>query len=63
MDRSTQGSSRVDKRLTEYGRQLLEKQRLRAYYGVMENQFARYVKKAKKIRRTNRTCPCKNLRD
>ena len=48
MDRATKGSSRADKRLTEYGRQLLEKQRLRAYYGVMEKQFVRYVKMAKK---------------
>lgn len=47
MERATKGSSRADKRLTEYGTQLLEKQRLRAYYGVMEKQFAGYVKKAK----------------
>ena len=47
MDRATPGTSRADKRLTEYGRQLLEKQRLRAYYGVMENQFSKYVDKAK----------------
>lgn len=47
MDRATAGTSRADKRLTEYGIQLLEKQRLRAYYGVMENQFSKYVDKAK----------------
>ncbi len=34
------------KKLTEYGMQLLEKQRLRAYYGVMEKQFTKYVKDA-----------------
>jgi small subunit ribosomal protein S4 len=48
MDRATKGTSRGDKKLTEYGIQLLEKQRLRAYYGVMEKQFMKYVVKAKK---------------
>src|SRR5665648_19877 len=48
MNRVTKGSSRADKKLSEYGQQLLEKQRLRAYYGVMEKQFAKYVKTAKK---------------
>ena len=48
MDRATTGTSRADKRLTEYGIQLLEKQRLRAYYGVMEKQFVKYVENAKK---------------
>ncbi|CAK7084905.1 30S ribosomal protein S4 [Tissierella sp.] len=48
MDRATRGTSRADKKLTEYGRQLLEKQRLRAYYGVMEKQFSKYVRIAKK---------------
>ncbi len=48
MNRVFKGSSRSDKKLSEYGQQLLEKQRLRAYYGVMEKQFAKYVNKAKK---------------
>ncbi len=48
MDRAQKGTSRADKKLSEYGRQLLEKQRLRAYYGVMEKQFTKYVKMAKK---------------
>jgi len=48
MERANKGSSRADKKLSEYGRQLLEKQRLRAYYGVMEKQFKRYVILAKK---------------
>ena len=42
----SRGLSRADKKLTEYGTQLLEKQRLRAYYNVMEKQFVRYVDKA-----------------
>ena len=30
-------------KLSEYGEQLLEKQKLKAYYGVLEKQFKRYV--------------------
>lgn len=35
---------------SEYGKQLLEKQKLKAYYGVMERQFRRYVSEALKAR-------------
>lgn len=31
------------KKVSEYGQQLLEKQKLKAYYGVLEKQFKRYV--------------------
>ncbi len=48
MKRATPGTSRADRKLSDYGQQLLEKQRLRSYYGVMEKQFVRYVKLAKK---------------
>ncbi|NLI66353.1 MAG: 30S ribosomal protein S4 [Tissierellia bacterium] len=48
MNRAKKGTSRADKKLTNYGQQLLEKQRLRAYYGVMEKQFVKYVRMAKK---------------
>jgi small subunit ribosomal protein S4 len=33
-------------KLSEYGKQLLEKQKLKAYYGVLEKQFKRYVDEA-----------------
>jgi small subunit ribosomal protein S4 len=46
MNRANNGSARNAKKLSAYGTQLLEKQRLRAYYGVMEKQFASYVKEA-----------------
>lgn len=46
MDRAKPGTSRDSKKLSDYGLQLLEKQRLRAYYGVLEKQFVRYVHKA-----------------
>ncbi|MCD1148008.1 30S ribosomal protein S4 [Peptoniphilus sp. KCTC 25270] len=48
MNRAGRGTARSDKKLTEYGKQLLEKQRLRAYYGVMEKQFVRLVAEAQK---------------
>ncbi|WFA09935.1 30S ribosomal protein S4 [Tissierella sp. Yu-01] len=48
MNRATKGTSRADKKLSDYGQQLLEKQRLRSYYGVMEKQFVKYVRMAKK---------------
>lgn len=48
MKRASNGSARNAKKLSAYGTQLLEKQRLRSYYGVMEKQFSTYVKKALK---------------
>ncbi len=46
MKRASKENARDGKKLSSYGKQLLEKQRLRAYYGVMEKQFRRYVEKA-----------------
>ncbi|HJL79886.1 MAG: 30S ribosomal protein S4 [Gammaproteobacteria bacterium] len=37
-------------RLSDYGNQLREKQKLRRMYGVMEKQFRNYYKKASKIK-------------
>lgn len=48
MNRAGNGQARDAKKLSSYGRQLLEKQRLRGYYEVMEKQFKRYVKEAMK---------------
>ena len=50
MNRSVRGSARSDKKLSDYGVRLLEKQRLRAYYGVLEKQFAKYVDEAFKTK-------------
>lgn len=50
--RLNKGLGRDDKKLTEYGRQLLEKQRLRAYYGVNEKQMRRYFNIATKADRS-----------
>lgn len=49
MKREGNGQARdFRKKLSPYGMQLLEKQRLRGYYEVMEKQFRNYVKKAMK---------------
>lgn len=50
MNRAKKGTSRADKKLSEYGVRLLEKQRLRAYYGVLEKQFRKYVEEAFKVK-------------
>jgi len=46
MNRVTE--NRRGKKMSPYGTQLLEKQRLRGYYEVMEKQFRNYVQKATK---------------
>lgn len=48
MNRATPQNSRAGRKMSTHGEQLLEKQRLRAYYGVKEKQFVRYVAKAKR---------------
>jgi small subunit ribosomal protein S4 len=50
MDRYKTGDARNDRKISKYGEQLLEKQRLKAYYGIMEKQMTRYVKRAFKSR-------------
>lgn len=35
-----------NRKMTEYGKQLTEKQKLKAYYGIIEKQMLKYVKKA-----------------
>ncbi|HZK34784.1 MAG TPA: 30S ribosomal protein S4 [Bacillota bacterium] len=38
------------RKLSEYGLQLLEKQKLKAYYGILEKQMKRYVERAFKTK-------------
>lgn len=43
------------KRVSEYGRQLVEKQKLRIFYGLKEKQFRRYINKVlRRLSRENR---------
>jgi small subunit ribosomal protein S4 len=46
MNRYKKGDARDDGKISKYGEQLLEKQRLKAYYGVLEKQMMLYVKRA-----------------
>ncbi|MGI6537656.1 MAG: 30S ribosomal protein S4 [Caldicoprobacterales bacterium] len=39
---------KAHRKLSEYGQQLLEKQKLKEYYGILEKQMARYFKTALK---------------
>jgi len=43
----TQGKSR--QKISEYGRQLREKQKMRRYYGVIERQFENYFREAARV--------------
>jgi small subunit ribosomal protein S4 len=45
--------------LSDYGKQLLEKQKVRLTYGLAERQFARYVKES--VRRGAKTNPAQEL--
>ena len=40
--------ARPAKKMSDYGLQLLEKQKIKTYYGVLERQFVRYYKNAAK---------------
>lgn len=48
LNRLSKDGAKSRKKTSEYGLQLLEKQKLKAYYGLLEKQFSRYVEKAKK---------------
>ncbi|MDR1471517.1 MAG: 30S ribosomal protein S4 [Synergistaceae bacterium] len=43
-----QKGGRAGKKTSEYGLQLMEKQKIKAYYGVLERQFVRYYKRGQK---------------
>ncbi len=44
----SKGSRGGARKVSEYGLQLMEKQKVKAYYGIMERQFLRYVKHSQK---------------
>lgn len=41
-------AARTGQKVSQYGLQLLEKQKIKAYYGILERQFARYFNEASK---------------
>lgn len=48
MNRAQATPARDSKKLSAYGKQLLEKQRLKFYYGILEKQMVLYFKRAQK---------------
>ncbi len=48
MDRAGAPAFKRTKKLSDYGQHLIEKQKVRAYYGIMEKQLRRYFESASK---------------
>lgn len=61
MNRAEKGKTGPKKKLSEYGIQLLEKQKLKAYYGILEKQFKRYIDKAVKSKEVTGIALLKSL--
>lgn len=61
MNRATKDTNRPGRKTSEYGLQLLEKQKIKAYYGILEKQFVRYLKNAKKSKEITGTALLKAL--
>ena len=43
-------NTKARQKISEYGRQLREKQKMRRYYGVLETQFANYFRVAQRVK-------------
>jgi small subunit ribosomal protein S4 len=61
MNKATRENSRSGKKLSNYGLQLLEKQKIKAYYGLFEKQFVRYVDRAMRSKEITGTALLKLL--
>ena len=48
MDRVNAPAFKRTKKVSEYGKQLIEKQKVKAYYGILERQLTQYYKRALK---------------
>lgn len=48
MDRAGIGDGKRRKKISDYGIQLTEKQKVKAYYGILERQLVRYYRAAEK---------------
>ena len=53
--------ARTGQKVSQYGLQLMEKQKIKAYYGILERQFARYFDLAKKSNEMTGVALLKNL--
>ena len=61
LDRGVKTTSRGGKKLSEYALQLIEKQKIKAYYGILEKQFLRYMRRSEKSREVTGTALLKQL--
>ena len=43
-------NTKTRQKVSEYGRQLREKQKMRRYYGVLETQFSNYFRQAQRVK-------------
>ncbi|MBV8369332.1 MAG: 30S ribosomal protein S4 [Candidatus Eremiobacteraeota bacterium] len=43
-------NTKTRQKISEFGRQLREKQKMRRYYGVLENQFSNYFREAQRVK-------------
>ena len=57
----TKKPARGGQKVSQYALQLMEKQKIKAYYGILERQFARYFKIAKKSTEMTGVALLKNL--
>lgn len=48
MERANAPAFKRTKKISEYGKQLIEKQKVKAYYGILERQLVQYYKRALK---------------
>ena len=60
MDRYV-GEGARRKKPSEYSRQLTEKQKIKAFYGILERQFRRYMEKSEKSKEVTGTALLKQL--
>ena len=61
MNRAPKETNRPGRKMSEYGLQLLEKQKIKAYYNILEKQFVRYLKSAKRSKEVTGTALLKAL--
>ena len=54
-------TDRGGRKKSEYGQQLLEKQKIKAYYGILERQFVRYLRLSERSREVTGTALLKLL--
>lgn len=60
LDRGVQ-TAKAGRKMSDYARQLVEKQKLKAYYGLLERQFRRYMQKSQRSKEVTGTALLRQL--